>query len=112
MGTTRFEDFVQPYRRSEPSVTEGIREAAGRAFDSELAERRAIGAALAAARRESGATQQSVADAAGIQQAELSRIENGLGNPTVETLLRVLAALDLRLTFAPVGDSAATQSPR
>lgn len=108
MGTTRFEDFVQPYRRSEPSVTEGIREAAGRAFDSELSERRAIGAALAAARRESGATQQSVADAAGIQQAELSRIENGLGNPTVETLLRVLAALDLRLTFAPVGDSAAT----
>ncbi|NJJ03670.1 helix-turn-helix domain-containing protein [Corynebacterium coyleae] len=101
MATTNFEDFIQPYRESESPAAEVIRDAATRAFAAELAERKAVGAALASARHDRGATQQSVADAAGIQQAELSRIENGVGNPTVETLLKVLAALDLRLAFTP-----------
>ena len=102
MGITKFEDFVRPYRDSASTAAEVIRGAAARAFTAELAERKAVGAALASARHDCGATQQSVADAAGIQQAELSRIENGVGNPTVETLLKIVAALDLRLTFTPI----------
>ena len=101
MATTNYEDFVRPFREKASPQAEVVREAAGRAFDSELAERQAVGAALAAARKNCGATQQVVADAAGIQQAELSRIENGVSNPTVATLLKILAALDLRLAFEP-----------
>ena len=37
--------------------------------------------------------------AAGIPQAEFSRIENGLGNPTVDTLLKILTTLDLQMTL-------------
>lgn len=101
MGTTAFEEFVKPYRESASPAAEIVRDAAARAFTSEIADRRAVGAALMTARKERDATQQEVADSAGIQQAELSRIENGLGNPTVDTLLKVLAALDLRLVFEP-----------
>ena len=101
MATTNYEDFVRPFRDKASPQAEVVREAAGCAFDSELAERQAVGAALAAARKNCGATQQVVADAAGIQQAELSRIENGVSNPTVATLLKILAALDLRLAFEP-----------
>lgn len=101
MATTSFEEFARPYREAASPASETVRKAAGRAFAAELAEREAIGSALASARKECGATQQAVANAAGIQQAELSRIENGRGNPTVETLLKILAALDLRLSFEP-----------
>lgn len=101
MGSTSFEDFIRPYRESESPAARLVRTAAERAFVAERAERDAVGVALASARKESGATQQAVADMAGIQQAELSRIENGLANPTMDTLLKVLAALDLRLAFEP-----------
>ena len=104
MATIKFEDFVQPYREAESPSAEVVRNSAARAFTAELAERRQIGAVLTSARKDCGATQQAIAVAAGIQQAELSRIENGLGNPTVATLLKVLDALDLRLAFAPVRD--------
>ena len=101
MGTTSFEDFVRPYRESESPAARVVRNAAGRAFVAERAEREAVGEELKRARNECGVTQQAVAGAAGIQQAELSRIENGVGNPTVDTLLKILAALDLRLAFEP-----------
>ena len=101
MATTNYEDFVRPFRDKASPQAEVVRETAGRAFASELAERQAVGAALAAARKSCGATQQVVADAAGIQQAELSRIENGVSNPTVATLLKILTVLDLRLVFEP-----------
>lgn len=75
--------------------------AAANAFTAELDARERIGATLSRLRKEQGKTQLAVSREAGIQQAELSRIENGLGNPTVETLLKILAALDSRLVIEP-----------
>lgn len=58
--------------------------------------RKAAGKALAAARRETGRTQVDVADAAGLDQQTISRIERG-GPASLNTLLAVAHALDVNL---------------
>lgn len=44
-------------------------------------------------------TQAQLADATGVPQAEISRIENGNANPTIETVARLAAALDKKLVL-------------
>ena len=56
-----------------------------------------IGRQIADARRRQGVTQQELAFRTGIQQATISRLERGLGNPTVETLTCIAHALGLQL---------------
>ncbi len=51
------------------------------------------------ARKHIGLTQVELASMSGIAQSEISRIERGEGNPTVETLSRVGRSLDLNLQF-------------
>ena len=51
------------------------------------------------ARRVIGLTQVELASLSGIAQSEISRIERGQGNPTVETLSRVGRSLSLNLQF-------------
>lgn len=46
----------------------------------------ALGTQLSRARRAAGLTQAQLAQETGVQQAIISRIENGKGNPTLETL--------------------------
>lgn len=50
-------------------------------------------------RRELHLTQQQVAAAAGLHQSVVSRIEQGVANPTVRTLEALARALDARLTL-------------
>ncbi len=45
-----------------------------------------LGTQLSRARRAAGLTQSELAEECGIQQAVISRIERGLGNPTLKTL--------------------------
>lgn len=47
------------------------------------------------ARSEAGMTQEQVADASGIHVTEVSRIERGLRDPRVSTLLRLASALNV-----------------
>ena len=54
-----------------------------------------LGLALASLRKGKGWTQQSLAQKAGLRQATISRLENGVPGTTLETLLRVCAALGL-----------------
>ncbi len=49
-------------------------------------------------RHASGATLGEVARASGLSKTILSRIENGHGNPSVETLFRIARALELPLS--------------
>jgi DNA-binding XRE family transcriptional regulator len=57
-----------------------------------------VGAYLRATREEYGQTLDELEEESGIGRARLSRIENGLHpNPTVQTLVRMAAALDLDL---------------
>ncbi len=76
-----------------------VYEAAVAVFGHELDERARFGAQLAAARKARSLTQPSLAALAGVQQAEISRIERGIGNPTEETLIKLTSALGLRLTL-------------
>lgn len=50
-------------------------------------------------RRALGLTQEQLADAAEVRQSEISRIENGRGNPTVLTLARLADALGLEVSL-------------
>jgi DNA-binding XRE family transcriptional regulator len=45
-------------------------------------------------------TQQLLADASGIRQSEISRIESGSGNPTLKTIGALARALDAELRIA------------
>lgn len=78
-----------------------VYDAAVSAFDAEMSEREQLGAQLAAARKARGLTQPDLSALTGIQQAEISRIERGAGNPTAATLLRLADALGQRLTLTP-----------
>ncbi len=79
-------------------------EAVSREFSAEVAARRAVGVAVARARKASGLTQVQLAQAASVQQAEVSRIERGHANPTVSTLARIAQATGSRLELVAMGD--------
>lgn len=52
-------------------------------------------------REELEMTQMELADYSGIQQKEISKIERGVGNPTLRTCQQLLSALDLELRVMP-----------
>ena len=49
-------------------------------------------------------TQTQLSEATGIAQADISRLENGTGNPSIRTLKRLAAGLgmQLKLEFVPL----------
>lgn len=53
--------------------------------------------ALADAREKSNLTQKQLAEKTGIYQAEISKIERGLGNPSLLTINRLADALDMEV---------------
>jgi transcriptional regulator with XRE-family HTH domain len=63
-----------------------------------------------AARREAGASQDSVAKISGVAASSLSLIEHGHRNPTVATLEAILAATDHRLVTVPTRRSDAADT--
>lgn len=60
-------------------------------------ERFRMAAALMQARKQEGLSQQQLAEASGIQQADISRIERGEIEPRETTLARLFAPLGRRL---------------
>ena len=54
---------------------------------------------LARARREIGITQKELARRTGITQADISRLERGNANPSVKTLQRLAAGMDMVWTM-------------
>jgi DNA-binding XRE family transcriptional regulator len=58
--------------------------------------RASIGRDLRRKRRKRGLTQAQVAAKSGIRLETICRLENGLGNPTVETVRRILRAVGER----------------
>lgn len=75
-------------------------------LDAEITAQEALGRDLRVARESARLTQPRLAEIAAVQQAEISRIERGLGNPTRDMLLKLAGALNLRLTLAPVAPRA------
>jgi len=60
--------------------------------------------AMIDARKTTGLTQKQLAERTGIAQGDISRIENGNANPSLNTLKRLATAMDmtLKIEFAPV----------
>ena len=61
-----------------------------------------VGNAVAAARAKKGLSQKELSDLTGIDQSDLSKIERGIANPSVNTLNRIAQALDAKLTITLV----------
>jgi len=99
--TESFRDLSAQARRSWSDETLRVYEAAAQTFRAELDARTALGAQLKAARTAHGLSQPALAQLSGLQQAEISRIENGVANPTADTLVRLATALDLTLALQP-----------
>ena len=65
----------------------------------EVPVRQGLGASLAQARASRKMTQKDLADACGIDQSDISKIERGVANPSVSTLERLANALELKLVI-------------
>ena len=89
--------IVRHFYEGDPDVDESVLVAT----EQSLKVMEQLGAQLAAARKARGLTQPDLSALTGIQQAEISRIERGAGNPTAATLLRLADALGRRLTSTP-----------
>jgi ribosome-binding protein aMBF1 (putative translation factor) len=57
----------------------------------------AIIQAMIDARKNSGLTQQQLSEKTGIDQSDISRIENGEANPSLRILKRLASGMDMRL---------------
>ena len=63
----------------------------------------AIIQAMIDARSSAGLTQKHLSERTGIAQSDISRLENGNGNPSLRTLKRLASAMDmnLKIEFTP-----------
>ena len=61
----------------------------------------ALGDAIIRARIKCGWSQTELAERVGTKQANISRIEAGLANPTLNLVQRIILVLDLDIYFAP-----------
>ncbi len=91
--TTKFDDYV---RQVEAGSTNEER----RELDAARARFR-IGARLLKRRHAAGLSQEQLAAASGIAQADISRIERGQVNPTAATLETLGAPLGVTLDYIP-----------
>lgn len=71
-------------------------------LQAERVAREELGAQLLQARKASQLSQPQLSRATGVQQAEISRIERGLSNPTAATINRLAAALGQKIVLQPV----------
>ncbi len=61
---------------------------------------RASSSAVASARAEAGISQKELAELSGMDQSDISKIERGVANPSVDTLDRIAKALGGRLSIS------------
>lgn len=92
--STNFKDYLN----------EQMKDPAFRAEYEALAPEYAIIQAMIDARKASGLTQKQLAERTGIAQGDISKFENGSGNPSLRTLQRLAAGMGMRMniTFTPV----------
>lgn len=92
--STNFKDYLN----------EQMKDPTFRAEYEALAPEYAIIQAMIDARKASGLTQKQLAERTGIAQGDISKFENGSGNPSLRTLQRLAAGMGMRMniTFTPV----------
>lgn len=98
-----FDELAEQAKAGWSENAHRVYEAASAQFTAEVAERAVLGPALAANRQARSLSQPALSEITGVQQAEISRIEKGIANPTVATVSRLAQALDQRLTLVSSG---------
>ena len=85
------------------TLNERLTDPAFRAEWDALEPERQIMKAIIDGREEKALTQKQLAEVTGITQADISRLENGTGNPSIRTLKRLAAGLGmtLKVEFVP-----------
>jgi DNA-binding XRE family transcriptional regulator len=96
-----YEDVVAALRPAAAPDLDRFAQAAEAHFEEAYRLTFGLGEAVAARRQELNLSQTQLAAATGIPQADISRIERGKGNPTLATIEKLLAALQLTWTFQP-----------
>ena len=95
-GMSDFNEFMQELRaEAEVEGPEAVAE-----LDA-LTEHYRLARQIIELRRERGLTQGQVAGLSGIHQSEISRIEHGRANPTLDTLSSVGRALGMVVSYCP-----------
>lgn len=86
-----YEDVMAPLRAADDEASKAQLAVFERAYE--------LASEVAALRAKRGLTQQQLAEFAGVDQADVSKIERGVAHPSSRTLHRLAAALgaDLRL---------------
>lgn len=70
-------------------------------MDQRIISTQHLGEALRGARKKKRMTQRDTAKSVGLDQPSLSKIERGEASARIDTLFRLLAALDLELILQP-----------
>lgn len=96
--SARFEDFVREIENASSEEERRELEAARARFR--------LGARLQRQRLAVGLTQKQLADASGVAQADISRIESGQGNPTAATLGALGGPLGFTLEYVSTEEPA------
>jgi HTH-type transcriptional regulator/antitoxin HipB len=60
-----------------------------------------LGNAIRRMRKQAGLSQQALAEKCGLWQETISKIERGLPGAKIETIMQIMAALDLELVVRP-----------
>lgn len=96
-----FNEFLSKEQASWDDADWRVYNAASAMFVAEMNAQKELGSAIADARKARELSQAALAKLADVQQAEISRIERGLGNPTATTLMRLAEALGTRIALIP-----------
>ena len=91
MAKTNFDKYVEKRRKPASAESRAAREVFSQAY--------VLASALVQARKASGLTQKVLAEKSGVQQADISRMENGSMIPTMNTFLKLMDALGVSLTL-------------
>lgn len=101
MPTRSYDEFAAERRASWKPEAHDLARRLSAELDAEISAQETLGKHIATARQKADLSQPQLAQLTGIQQADISRIERGLGNPTRDTLLKLANALDMRLILEP-----------
>jgi ribosome-binding protein aMBF1 (putative translation factor) len=95
----KVDDYATEVEARADDVQRGILDVYTEHFDAERRRLFDVPRQLTAAREAVHMTQRQLAEACGIHQSEISRIERGQISPTLDTLTRLMAPLGVRLTI-------------
>ena len=101
MPTRSYGDVVAKSREKWSPETVDLSERLSSQLKAEVSAQVIFGRCIAAARESAQLSQPQLAKQSGVQQADISRIERGLGNPTRDTLVKLADALGMQLVLQP-----------